>query len=167
MHDETHDSAGESRRDFLKKAGAVAWVVPTMQVVNMASAGASGHVNASPVTTTTTRPPVCVEWKTCRIKADLDGGWHWDSGVGRNDCITSGDWEKCDNSQVGAVVSGDEYSATVTVPRGCEIVQAMWKAGQECHRAEITDGGTRATFGGGKGISHVELVVRCCVKYSS
>ena len=54
MHEESQGTAGESRRDFLKKAGAAAWVVPTLQVVNMASA-AAGDTGGSIVTTT--RPP--------------------------------------------------------------------------------------------------------------
>ena len=46
------------RREFLKKAGAVAWVVPTLQVVNMASAAAGGDGGTTgSVVVTTTRPP--------------------------------------------------------------------------------------------------------------
>ncbi len=169
---ESHDSSSASRRDFLKKAGAVAWVVPTMQIVNMASAGAAGHTGGSVVTTPPpTRPPVCVEWKTCRIKADWEGGWHWDSGVGRNDCIRDGEgqeWERCDNSMVGAIISGDERGATVHVPHDCEIVGAAHKAGQGCIPAWISEDKTMARFAADpKDISHVELVVRCCVKYST
>ena len=167
MHDKSHESSGESRREFLKKAGAVAWVVPTMQIVNMASA--SAQTNGSVVTTTsppsTTRPPRCVEYKTCRVKADWDGGWHWDSGVGRNDCIQDGDWEKCDAKDMDISISGDERGATVTVGKGCVIMRAAHKAGQDCHPAAISNDGTMARFGSAKDISHVELVVKCCVKY--
>ncbi len=166
---ESHDSSSASRRDFLKKAGAVAWVVPTMQIVNMASAGAVGHTGGSVVTTPppTTRPPECVTYKVCRIKADYEGRWHWDSGVGRNDCIQDGDWERCDNSMVGAIISGDDRRATVHVPKDCEIMRAAHKAGQDCWPAEISADKTMATFSAmPKDISHVELVVKCCVEYS-
>ena len=55
----------KDRRDFLKKAGTVAWAVPAMQAVNMASAaaGVEGSVvsttrpPASTTTTTTTEAP--------------------------------------------------------------------------------------------------------------
>lgn len=51
----------EGRREFLKKAGTVAWVVPTLQVVNMTSAfaGADGGTGGSVVVTTTTEAPQC------------------------------------------------------------------------------------------------------------
>lgn len=163
MHEDSHDSVGESRRDFLKKAGAVAWVVPTMQIVNMAAA--SAQTNGSVVdttkprgsTTTTTKPP-CVD-TLCRIKADLNGRWTWDTGQGRNDCLT-GDWGGCDVNDIGASVSGDEKQATVTVSKDCRIVSAKHKAGQTCVDAAIN--GNTATFTAiGKDISHVELVVEC------
>lgn len=51
-----------SRRQFLKKAGTVAWVVPTIQVVNMSAAMAGGDgAQGSVVVTTTqgTEPPRC------------------------------------------------------------------------------------------------------------
>jgi len=168
MHDKSHESSGESRREFLKKAGAVAWVVPTMQIVNMASA--SAQTNGSVVTTTsppsTTQPPRCVEYKTCRVKADWEGGWHWDSGVGHNDCIQDGDWDRCDAKDMDITISGDDRGATVTVGEGCTILRAAHKAGRDCHPAAISDDGTMARFTASpKDISHVELVVKCCVKW--
>ena len=165
MQDKSHESSGESRREFLKKAGAVAWIVPTMQIVNMASA--SAQTNGSVVTTTKPPDPVCVEHKTCRVKADWDGGWHWDSGVGANDCIQSGDWERCDARDMDIVISGDEKGATVTVGAGCEIMRAAHKAGRDCLPASISNDGRTARFSANpKDISHVELVVKCCVKYA-
>lgn len=172
MHDKSHESSGESRREFLKKAGAVAWVVPTMQIVNMASASAiqtNGSVvdttkprGSTTTTTTTTEPPECVEYKMCRVKADWKGGWHWDSGVGHNDCIQDGDWEKCDAKDMDIFISGDERGAKVTVGKGCVIMRAAHKAGRDCHAAEISNDGTYASFSSEKDISHVELVVKCC-----
>ena len=56
------ESQGESRREFLKKAGKVAWVVPTLQVVNMSAALAGGDgTNGSVVVTSppTTGGPEC------------------------------------------------------------------------------------------------------------
>jgi len=41
---------GADRREFLKRAGKVVWVVPAMQVVNMGAAAAG--VEGSAVTTT-------------------------------------------------------------------------------------------------------------------
>lgn len=168
MHDESHGAgAGESRREFLKKAGAVAWVVPTLQVVNMASA-AAGDVAGSMVTTThgTTPPPGCQVWVTCRIKANWTGNaWSWDSGVGANDCIQQGDWRQCLGSEIGAQISGDSGSATVTVGPECEILQAAHKGGLDCVSASIAGDKHSATFtAGAHGISHVELVVRCCAE---
>ena len=46
MSDQSREVSGESRREFLKKAGKVAWVVPTIQVVNMAAAAAGEHRRA-------------------------------------------------------------------------------------------------------------------------
>lgn len=53
MSEESQRTPSASRRQFLKKAGTVAWVVPTMQVVNMAaaSAGVNGSVEAPPPST--------------------------------------------------------------------------------------------------------------------
>ena len=50
----------QDRRDFLKKAGAVAWAVPAMQAVNMAAAAAG--VEGSVVSTT--RPPASTSTTT-------------------------------------------------------------------------------------------------------
>jgi hypothetical protein len=172
MPDKPIDNAGESRREFLKKAGAVAWVVPTMQVVNMAAAGAqtSGSIvtttpGPSTTTTTTTEAPGCTRFRVCRIKADWTGnGWKWDEGVGANDCIQDGDFEKCLGSEIGAEISGDERRAVVTVSKDCEITRAAHKAGQACIGASVTNGGRTATFTASpQDISHVELIVKCCI----
>ena len=56
------ESQGESRREFLKKAGKVAWVVPTLQVVNMSAALAGGDGTGGSVVVTTpptTESPRC------------------------------------------------------------------------------------------------------------
>ena len=74
MHDEYQaiddgqEDAGQSRREFLKTAGKVAWVVPTLQVVNMAAA-AAGEVEGSVVTTSppTTGPPDCRIYKVTAV----------------------------------------------------------------------------------------------------
>lgn len=55
----------EGRREFLKKAGTVVWVVPTLQVINMSSAlaggggGTTGSVVVTTVPPSTTQPPEC------------------------------------------------------------------------------------------------------------
>jgi len=134
MHDESHESADQGRREFLKKAGAVAWVVPTLQIVNMASASAQTNgsmVSTTPpppstttTTTTTTKPPgECREYVTCTIKADWTGnGYSWsDGGLGAKPCVEVVD-RKCDGGDLGVIISGDERSATVTVPEDCEIL---------------------------------------------
>ena len=65
-----------SRRDFLKRAGAVAWVVPTMQVVNMtaAMAGADG-AQGSVVATSAPPPPA-----RCRCELSVLDYWQGDGG---------------------------------------------------------------------------------------
>ena len=49
----------QGRREFLKKAGTVAWVVPTIQVVNMSAAFAGDDVSGSVVSTTNPSVPEC------------------------------------------------------------------------------------------------------------
>ncbi len=176
-----HGMNDGGRREFLKKAGAVAWMVPTVQIVNMAAAGAQttgSMVTTTPppstteatttttTTTTTTQPPgECERYQVCRIKADWTGdGWQWDSGVGANDCIQNGDWERCTGPEIGAQISGDNRQAIVTVLAGCDIVMASHKAGQACLPAAVTNQARTATFTANpQDISHVELVVRCCI----
>lgn len=176
MHEESQGTAGESRRDFLKKAGAVAWVVPTLQVVNMASA-AAGDTAGSMVTTTpppsTSKPPECVEYVYYRLKADWTGNsYQWEDGIGRNDCIKDG--KPLDGDDLGAAISisGDEREAVVkhSLP-DCEIKMAKYKAGQDCKDGMVAADGSYAKFSAGpegrdnKDISHVELLVKCCVKF--
>lgn len=167
-------NVGGSRREFLKKAGAVAWVVPTLQIVNVASAGAQttgSMVSTTPppsttTTTTTTEPPgECQRFRICRIKANWTGdGWTWDTGVGTNDCIQDGDFELCRGPEIGATISGDNQQTTVSVVAGCEIVRAAHKAGQACLPGAVTNDLRAATFTANpQGISHVELVVKCCI----
>jgi hypothetical protein len=177
MHDKSHESSGESRRDFLKKAGAVAWVVPTMQIVNMA--GASAQTNGSVVdttrpptttttTTTTTKPP-CVP-RVCTIKAEWTGaGWSWSDGsLGDKPCVSVSD-NNCHGGNMGAVISGDSESAKVTVPDHCTILEAAHKAGSEqsgeqCYKASaISDSRHSAWFTAvDHGISNIQLLVECC-----
>lgn len=167
---------GNSRRDFLKKAGVAAWTVPAVQVVNMTGALA-GEVNVSVVTTTTpptTRPPDCRE-VYFRLKAEPSGrGWVWTKGEGRNDCITGGDWEALVPDGLPISIEGDEEKVVVKheIP-DCYIVRAAHKAGSPrqgtaCFAAEINDkkdepGGYAIFTAQDKGISHVELIVCCCI----
>jgi hypothetical protein len=178
MHEESQGPVGESRRDFLKKAGAVAWVVPTLQVVNMASA-AAGDVGGSVVsttrppstttTTTTTEPPECTEYVYYRLKADWDGSKYvWKDGIGANDCIKEG--TSLDGDALGAAisVSGTDREATIThTLDDCEIMKAAHKAGQACIAGTVAADGSYAMFSAGadgQAISHVEILVKCCVR---
>ncbi len=170
MSDHTHEASGESRREFLKKAGKVAWIVPTIQVVNMAGA-AAGDLNGSAVTTTstsstTTEPPECREFVYYRLKADWNGqSYDWQSGIGANDCITEGSAIDGDDLGGSLSISGDERSATVRhTLENCEIVRAAHKAGQACVEGHVAADGSYAMFeaGDGQDISHVELLVKCC-----
>ena len=67
---------GNSRREFLKKAGTVAWVVPTVQVINMAAASAG--VDGSVVTTTV--PPSTTEAPRCYCELKISGPQVDDNG---------------------------------------------------------------------------------------
>lgn len=168
---------GNSRRDFLKKAGVAAWTVPAVQVVNMTGALA-GDVNTS--VTTSTRPPTTPPPPPCtevyfRLKAEPKGsGWVWVKGEGRNDCLTGGDWDPLVPDGLPIYIEGDEEKVVVTHRiEGCYIYKAYHKAGSPnqgtaCFAAEIDDDketlGGMATFTAQpKGISHVELIVCCCV----
>lgn len=166
---------GNSRRDFLKKAGVAAWTVPAVQVVNMTGALA-GEVNVSVVTTTTpptTRPP-CEE-VYFRLKAEPKGeGWVWVKGEGRNDCLKDGPWEALIPDGLPVRISGDEEQVVVEhrLPN-CYIYKAYHKAGspnqgEACFAAKIEDdkqGYGKAIFTAQpKGISHVELIVCCCIE---
>lgn len=155
---------GNSRRDFLKKAGVAAWTVPAVQVVNMTGALA-GTANTS--VTTTTRPPTtlppCIEEVCYRIKWEVDEQG-WDVGTGRNDCLPNGECENADGG-LFAHASGDEESVTITIKDGldCKITAVGQKAGQNCEGGSIASDGKSATFTKlDKGISHVELLIECC-----
>lgn len=180
MHDESHETTSDSRREFLKKAGAVAWVVPTLQIVNMASAGAQttgSMVTTTPppstttTTTTTTKPPGCQEYITCTIKADWGGnGYSWSDGsLGAKPCVDVVD-SKCNGADLGVTISGDERSVTVTVPEGCEIIQASHKSGAgepDDYCTMGTKNGRSVTFSAEyddrkKDISNIQLLVKCC-----
>ena len=176
MQDKSHESSGESRREFLKKAGAVAWVVPTMQIVNMASASAiqtdgsvvdttRPHQSTTTTTTTTTEPPPC-EPRVCTIKAEWNGnGWSWSDGALGNtfECVKPSD-NTCDGGKMGAVISGDARNAKVTVPDECKILDAAHKASTECHEASaISESRHTAWFtAGDHAISNIQLLVECC-----
>ena len=164
--DEEMNVEGNSRRDFLKKAGVAAWTVPAVQVVNMTGALA-GSVNASVTTTTgpptTPPPPPCRDEVCYRIKWEVDEQG-WDVGTGRNDCIENGDCENADGG-LFATASGDEEKVTVTIKDGvdCRIVEVGQKAGQNCEGGWIAADGKSAEFTQiDKGISHVELILVCC-----
>jgi len=172
MHEENVVRDGQSRRDFLKKAGAVAWVVPTIQVLNMASA-AAGATSGSVVTTTappstTIEPPDCQELVYYRFKANWnDQAYVWDGGVGANDCIKDGLARLGSDFGAGITLSGTARQATVShsLP-DCSIVMAQHKAGQACVGGSIAVDGSAATFSAGDGqdISHIEFKVKCCVE---
>lgn len=83
------EPVGDTRRQFLKRAGAVAWTVPTLQVVNMAAAAAgqtAGSVvvtapsttatttTTSTTTTTTTTTPPC-QPVTIKIDQSCDAAY--------------------------------------------------------------------------------------------
>jgi hypothetical protein len=177
MQQEHGAGHGESRRDFLKKAGAVAWIVPSIQLVNMASAaaGVDGSVvttgppsSTSTTTTTTTEPPDCQELVYYRFKANWNGqSYVWDGGVGANDCITDGFARSGADFGAGLSLSGDARTATVShsLP-DCGIVMAAHKAGQACVAGSVAADGSAATFtaGDGQDISHIEFKVKCCVE---
>ena len=183
MSEQSHEVSGESRREFLKKAGKVAWMVPTIQVVNMAAA-AAGEVNGSVVTTTststtsttsttttttTTEPPRCDNF--CTIKADWTGnGYAWgDGALGAQACI-EGDYDKCNGGQLGFGWNGDERKVTVTAPDNCKIIEAYHKAGSvnqpegACTKAMVANDGSYAMFDAGddgRDISNIQLLI-CC-----
>ena len=151
MHDEYQaiddgqEDAGQSRREFLKKAGKVAWVVPTLSIVNMAAASA-GDINGSVVTTsppTSTRPPTTTKppcRKTVRVKAkfiqepngvlrDGNGGmWEWCEQDDGRSCIDRQVDEFADGGDIGIMISpnSNAYEIYVGFRNGspCEFVAA-------------------------------------------
>jgi len=176
MQDKSHDNAGESRRDFLKKAGAVAWVVPTIQIVNMAAAGA--QTNGSIVSTTpppsTSKPPECTKYVQYRLKADWTGqGYSWTTGEGAQDCLVGGDWTGLDGDDLGGAISLEGNDKEVVFKHSlddCKVIKAAHKAGsaqqgEHCYPATVAGDGSYAKFAAAdKDISHIELIVECCVE---
>lgn len=161
--DDTQRTTG--RREFLRQTGKVVWTVPALQVVNMTGALA-GEFNTSVTTTTmppTTRPVDCVD-VLYRLKAEWTGaGWLWVKGEGANDCLVGGEWTDLIPTDLPVTITGDDESVVVThqLP-DCAITMASHKAGTACVAAEVD--GVSATFtAGARAISHVELVVTCCV----
>lgn len=165
MGTNSRDPGSVGRREFLKQAGKVAWTVPAVQVVNMSGALA-GVVNTS--VTTTTAPPVttpggCVD-VLYRLKAEWeDDGWVWVKGEGANDCLTGGDWTDLIPTDLPVTITGDDESAVVRHDlQDCTITMAAHKAARTCVAAE-TDGASATFTATDHGISHVELIVSCCV----
>ncbi len=155
------------RRQFLTQTGKVAWMVPALQVVNMTGALA-GEFNTSVTTTTppTTRPGDCVD-VLYRLKAEWTGdGWVWVKGEGSNDCLVGGDWTDLVPTDLPVTITGDSELVVVTheLP-DCEITAASHKAGTACVAADV-DGASATFTAGARAISHVELVVTCCVRPS-
>lgn len=155
------------RRGFIKRAGVVAWTVPAIQAANMTGALA-GTTNTSVTTSTappTTRPGDCVDVEY-RIKAEWQGGtWVWVKGEGANDCLVAGDWSEMIPTEPAVWITGDPEKATVIHElEDCRITQAMHKEAKTCVAAEVAPDGSHATFTAvDNGISHVELIVTCCV----
>ncbi|MCP3975301.1 MAG: hypothetical protein GY720_12520 [bacterium] len=167
---------GASRREFIKKAGVVAgataWAVPTMQIINMA--GASAQTNGSvvdptrPPSSTTTRPPTthppkCDYWKATAI-------WHCEEPDGHPGAANDGDgrcldgyWMWVDRS--GPCIKGypnrvppkgvyfgrdsNMYRAHVGIElRGCKLVAIQAPYGDDgCLEGQIVDGGYGAVIG--------------------
>lgn len=173
---------GTGRRDFLKKAGVVAWTVPAVQVVNMAGALAGG-TNTSVTTTTvpsTTRPP-CRE-VTLRLKAvysDRDGvGFVWTTERNDGDCVEK--YDTVDPSNLPIWIGEREpYLVVSHEIRECRIVSGYAKMAvrQEddrvgadgvlaCVPGKVADNGSYIKWegrGGEGGIYQVEIVVECCL----
>lgn len=102
----------------------------------------------------------CIE-TLYRIKSASASSWESDPGVGAKDCIST-DAEKADGS-LFATISGDKRQQVVTVDPDCVILEAAFKAGQNCHSGTVS--GNTATFDAvDKDISHVELIISCCVE---
>lgn len=165
---------GTSRREFLRKAGiaagAAAWTVPTMQIINMAAAGA--HENGTSIVATTNVAP-CQQMVKLRLKAQwTDDGYQWTTGVGDEDCIVEGFDDEIDPAATNLpiFIEGDMGEAKVThdLFPNCVILAAYHKAesqsqGDACHEAEIGEEGLYAQFAAGDmAISQIELLVECC-----
>lgn len=127
MNEAREGARGRDRREFLKKAGAVAWVVPTMQVVNMAAAAAGvagSAVPPPPPPPSTSQGPGC---RTCRLRAvwEPGRGFVWtDGAVEQGDCLgLPADAEISNGASVGARIEGDgtELIVRLLYPWRCRI----------------------------------------------
>ena len=164
-----------TRRQFIKRAGmAAVWTVPTMQVVNMASAAAGGSPVGTSVTPTT-RPPIpCDEIVLLKAVAvyeevgdDLPS-WHWLEELlpnGLEPCIEVGEFF---NPGQSITIDGDANSVEVEHEiANCRIVAIACRTdGQEldvCDFGDVADDGFTASCDSEGQIYKVELLVECCL----
>ncbi|NND03847.1 MAG: hypothetical protein HKN91_13780 [Acidimicrobiia bacterium] len=120
-----------SRREFLKKAGTAAWVLPTMQVVNMAAARA-GAVEGSMVTTMppTTMPPTTTEGPRCYCEVSVESWQPVEDGYVFQVCVHISD---------GCTTADN---VTLSISDGSEINTGI----QDCYFVEVHDNNLGATL---------------------
>ncbi len=170
MNEAREGARGRDRREFLKKAGAVAWVVPTMQVVNMAAAAAGvagSAVPPPPPPPSTSQGPGC---RTCRLRAvwEPGRGFVWtDGAVEQGDCLgLPADAEISNGASVGARIEGDGTELIVRLLDPWRAVEyASQSVAGECSRGERGDRGRMVTFRGGEGDAEIrilELIISTC-----
>ncbi|NND03170.1 MAG: hypothetical protein HKN91_10320 [Acidimicrobiia bacterium] len=150
------------RREFLKKAGTAAWVVPAMQIVNMsaAAAGTSGSVTVPG----TPEPPTCdLEGWT---KATWTGKeWVWSSAWNGSDCFDAGRLTKANGGALGAGIAGERDHLIVAVGDRANIVGAAykWTGSDSCGVATLSPGKKLAAFEPPHGeLTQVELLLELC-----
>jgi hypothetical protein len=183
------DGEGSGRREFLKKAGKIAFVVPAIQVLSMAPAGAQS--NGSVVTTSmppgSTMPPTSSTSSTSsstttteapcdgtryRVKLtwDADQGLDWTTGVEDGDCITDSSlWDsEVSGSALGftfnatLVGSSGVISAFIAAPEGCEIeIVGMTYLDRPCQVIAI-GGPTTGFANANPPLVQFEAIVICC-----
>ena len=193
------DDEGQSRRQFIRKAGVVAgataWAVPTMQVLNMASAAAGVEGSVVP-----TEPPhggctggfkyikmeaiyVCNDRPVANDGDDNgcdEGYWRWVI-LDRRGCITEYDHlVNPAERQLPVYISegSDQYHVEIAHRlRHCKIVKAKAPVGDRCLQGHIGGQGQYAVFGeaqpdgdeNGNGrpprLYRVEILLKCCVDH--
>lgn len=180
MGEEPRDEGrGTDRREFLKKAGKVAFVVPAIQVLSMVPAGAqsNGSVVVTTMPSATTAPPTtteapCEEFIRYRVKGDWNGSsvsWD-DGGVGANDCLKdSSQWDSLGNGGALGVtmVTVDTDRVQISVSGDCTIEWVGVKAGNTvCDTFDLTGQQLTSYVIGpydAPSISHIEVIIKCCV----
>ncbi len=157
------------RREFLKRMGRAAWVVPAMQVVNMsaAAAGTTGSVVDPSAPPSTTTVPECGNparggWTKA---VWTEAGWVWSGEWLESDCFNAEVAIKASGAALGAIIAGDRQELVVVMGANANMVETAYKSSgnDSCGQGTLSPGLKLAAFRPANGeLTQIELALEFC-----